>query len=67
MHTIALWTPAPNKKQEQALGSVFEPDETLHILVMNVEAFSTPKGAKFAEKFLLAHNALMAVDESTYD
>ena len=61
----ALWTPNPNKAQETALQSMFEPDDVLHILVMNVEAFSTPKGVKFAEKFLLSHNALMAVDEST--
>ena len=32
---------------------------------MNVEAFSTPKGTKFAEKFLLSHNTLMVIDEST--
>jgi len=32
---------------------------------MNVEAFSTPKGVDFAEKFLNCHNTLMAIDEST--
>jgi len=65
MHRIALWSPNPNKQQEAALSSMFQPDDILHILIMNVEAFSTPKGVKFAEKFLLSHNALMAVDEST--
>jgi len=65
MHRIALWSPTPNKSQEAALDSMFIPDDVLHIMVMNVEAFSTPKGVRFAEKFLLSHNALMAVDEST--
>ena len=32
---------------------------------MNVEAFSTTKGLKFAEKFINSHKTLMAVDEST--
>jgi SNF2 family DNA or RNA helicase len=32
---------------------------------MNVEAFSTEKGMKFAAKFLSCHNTLMAIDEST--
>tara|TARA_B110000196_G_C21044260_1_gene614023 strand:- start:50 stop:1141 length:1092 start_codon:yes stop_codon:yes gene_type:complete len=32
---------------------------------MNVEAFSTKKGAEFAYKFLRTHKTLMAVDEST--
>ncbi len=65
MYRTALWSPNPNKAQEIALNSMFEPDDILHILIMNVEAFSTPKGVKFAEKFLLSHNAIMSVDEST--
>ena len=65
MYRTALWSPNPNKAQEASLGSMFEPDDVLHILIMNVEAFSTPKGVKFAEKFLLSHNAIMSVDEST--
>ena len=32
---------------------------------MNIEAFSTRKGVEVAEKFLLAHSTLMAIDEST--
>ena len=41
------------------------PDVFFKILVINVEAFSTKKGVAFVEKFILAHNALIAVDEST--
>ena len=34
-------------------------------MIMNVEALSTKKGLDFAHKFLLSHQALFAVDEST--
>jgi len=64
-YSVALWSPQPSKKQEQAMEKMFDLDDKLHIMVMNVEAFSSPKGTKFAERFLLSHTALMAVDEST--
>jgi len=51
--------------EQEALDSMFEITEDLKILVMNIEAFSTPRGAKFAQRFLFVHNALMAIDEST--
>ena len=60
-----LWQSLINKKQEEKLKSLFTVDENLHILIMNVEAFSTDKGVKFAQKFMLSHKTLMAVDEST--
>jgi hypothetical protein len=44
---------------------LFEVEESLHILIMNVEAFSTTKGMEFANKFLSCHETLMAIDEST--
>jgi SNF2 family DNA or RNA helicase len=47
------------------LKSLFETGTDLHILIMNVEAFSTTKGCEFAKKFLDSHRTLMAVDEST--
>lgn len=61
----ALWNPQPNKAEEAAMDSMFDIDDVLHVMVMNVEAFSSEKGKKFAERFLLSHTALMAVDEST--
>ena len=60
-----LWQSLINKKQQEKLNTLFEIDEDLHILIMNVEAFSTTKGLKFAEKFINSHKTLMAVDEST--
>ena len=60
-----LWQALINKTQKAKLDSLFTVDDDLHILIMNVESFSTTKGLKFAEKFMLSHKTLMAVDEST--
>ena len=64
-NVTVLWQPNITKIQEEKLNSLFETETTLHILIMNVEAFSTDKGVKFASKFLNSHKILMAVDEST--
>jgi len=60
-----LWQPNITKKQQEKLETLFEVEESLHILIMNVEAFSTTKGMNFANKFLSCHRTLMAIDEST--
>jgi len=60
-----LWQSNITKKQKEYLDQLFETGEKLHILVMNVEAFSTTKGVEFAKKFLNSHNTLIAIDEST--
>ena len=60
-----LWQANITKKQQEKLETLFEIETALHILVMNVEAFSTDKGVKFASKFLNSHKVLMAIDEST--
>ena len=60
-----LWQALINKSQQAKLDTLFKPEVDLHILIMNVEAFSTKKGLDFAAKFLSCHNALVAVDEST--
>jgi SNF2 family DNA or RNA helicase len=54
-----------NQKQQNELNKLFKSTEKLHILCMNVEAFSTKKGLDFAAKFMSCHNTLMAIDEST--
>ena len=60
-----LWQANITKTQREKLDSLFQTGEELHILIMNVEAFSTQKGVDFAFKFLVSHNTLMVVDEST--
>ena len=60
-----LWQSNINKAQETKLNNLFDLGTDFHIFIMNVEALSTDKGVKFAEKFLRSHKALMAIDEST--
>ena len=38
---------------------------TLNIFLINVEAFATIKACKFVEEFLVTHDAMMVIDEST--
>ena len=64
-HTSVLWQAMINQKQQKELDKLFQPGEDLHILIMNVEAFSTKKGVEFAAKFLRCHRTMMAIDEST--
>ena len=64
-HRIGVWSPSPKKEEKQKLMDLFEVTNELKILVMNVEAFSTKKGLTFAENFILAHQTLLAIDEST--
>ena len=60
-----LWTASNSKTKDKEYQTLFNVDYDLHILVMNVEAFSTKRGQEFAIKFLRTHKALMAIDEST--
>jgi SNF2 family DNA or RNA helicase len=64
-NVTVLWQSNITKTQQEKLETLFEIETALHILVMNVEAFSTEKGIKFASKFLNSHKVLMAIDEST--
>ena len=64
-NTTVLWQANITKGQSKKLDTLFKTGEELHILIMNVEAFSTQKGVDFAAKFLSCHNCLMAIDEST--
>jgi len=60
-----LWQALIHKTQQEKLDSLFKSEVKLHILIMNVEAFSTKKGVEFARRFLNSHNVMMAIDEST--
>ena len=64
-HKTVLWQSNITKTQQEKLNTLFETGTDLHILIMNVEALSTDKGVKFAQKFLYSHKTLMAMDEST--
>ena len=64
-NVAVMWQANINKKQQEKLKTLFEIETALHILIMNVEALSTDKGLKFAQKFLLSHKTLITIDEST--
>jgi len=64
-NTTILWQSNITKTQREKLDELFEPESILHVLIMNVEAFSTTKGTEFAHKFISCHNTLMVIDEST--
>ena len=64
-HKTVLWTATTSKAKDKEYQQLFKSDYDLHILIMNVEAFSTKKGLEFAAKFMNCHKTLMAVDEST--
>ena len=53
-----LWQSNINKTQQEKLETLFETETDLHVFIMNVEALSTDKGVKFAEKFLCKLNTL---------
>jgi SNF2 family DNA or RNA helicase len=65
VHNVVTWSPVTTKKQQKENLKLFKHGEQLTIFLMNIEAFSTKKGLDIAQRFLLAHQTLMAIDEST--
>jgi SNF2 family DNA or RNA helicase len=61
-YEICLWKPTKEKTVSEFIKT---PSQKCKILVMNVEAFSTKKGANVALSFLQKHDAITAIDESS--
>jgi len=64
-YKMVLWQALINQKQQKRLDTLFKTGVDLHVLIMNVESFSTTKGTAFAKKFLSCHETFMVIDEST--
>jgi SNF2 family DNA or RNA helicase len=66
-YTCVAWSPEQTQKKAKELELLFTEQDKLRILVINVEAFSTKRGATFAEQFvrIFGGECLVAVDEST--
>jgi SNF2 family DNA or RNA helicase len=66
-YVCAAWSPEQTKKKAAELEQLFTAQDKLRILLVNVEAFSTKRGATFAEQFIriFGGECLVAVDEST--
>lgn len=62
---VVLWQESTKKfEQELAQLSKVEPMK-LHVFVINIEALASERGYKAAEKFLMGHDVMFAIDEST--
>jgi len=64
---VCRWIPSKTKKfEEELMDFIVKKDPILKIFVMNVEAFSTPRGTEAATAFLYQNPAnMVVVDEST--
>lgn len=62
---IVAWSPEQTQKKKKELESLFQASDDLQIFLVNVEALSTKRGLEAADKFLLTHRSMLAVDEST--
>ena len=65
IYRYAIWSASPRKKEKMYLDDIVRAGDELRIVIMNVEAFSTTKGVKWATSFLNTSRAMMVVDEST--
>lgn len=63
---IVRWGAAGGRVQAALLSEALRPRDGLVVLVMNVEALSSPGAARdYLEAFLKAHRCLVDIDEST--
>ena len=64
---VLVWQPNHTQKWAYEFKKMVEHDSEgkLNIFLVNVEAFATTKACKFVEEFLVTHDAMMAIDEST--
>ncbi|MBV5327133.1 MAG: DEAD/DEAH box helicase [Chlorobium sp.] len=63
-YSCALYRSSPNKKEEELLCKTMN-HKGLKVVVMNIEAFATKKGALFAKNFLTSLRSIMIIDESS--
>ena len=64
---VVVWQPNHTQKWLYEFEQMVKNNSegVLNIFLVNVEAFATVKACKFVEEFLVTHDAMMAVDEST--
>ena len=64
---VLVWQPNHTKQWLKAYKEMVEQDSdgVLNIFLVNVEAFATTKACKFVEDFMVTHDVMMAIDEST--
>ncbi len=62
---IGVWSSRLTKEVKAELNNLFEINDDLNILIMNIDAVITKKGKLLLDKFLNTRICMLAVDEST--
>ena len=62
---LATWKRSLSKTVKGNINSLFTNPDKLNIFVINIDALITKLGGPTLEKFLLAHHAMLVIDEST--
>ena len=65
LYRYAIWSASPRKKEKKYLDDIVRAGDELRIIIMNIEAFSSTRGTKWAFNLLNTCRAMMVVDEST--
>ena len=65
IYRYAIWSASPRKKEKKYLDDIVRAGDELRIIIMNIEAFSSTRGTKWAFNLLNTCRAMMVVDEST--
>ena len=63
-YKILVWNPSSTKFLKD-YGAFIKDQDNLKIFLINIDAFSTSKGAEICKRFLTVTQCLMAIDEST--
>lgn len=62
---VAVWSSSLTKSKKAEINHLFEPNDELNVLVINIDALITKNGALVIDKFLNCRPCMMVVDEST--
>ena len=62
---IARWSTNHTSAKKAEINNLFQPNDDLNILVINIDALITKKGSLVIDSFLNARLCMMAIDEST--
>ena len=65
IYRYAIWSANPRKKEKKYLDDIVRAGDELRIVIMNIEAFSSTRGVKWATSLMNTCRAMMVVDEST--
>ena len=65
IYRYAIWSANPRKEEKKYLEDIVRASDELRIIIMNIEAFSSTRGVKWALSLLNTCRAMMVVDEST--